>query len=157
MTVDPDGFELAPSVIVTAKSAAGGVVVVGGMVVVVGARGVVGAGAALPTCNLIVVPGSTDSPPGMLCEITMPSWLEPVATGTGTTFATSPFSASWFRAAASVRPSTGGTFTLAGPAETINETFDPVASGVLTAGSVRNTVSAGTVAFGSEVTVTSNL
>src|SRR3954453_15160455 len=143
--------------IVTPKSALGGVVVVGGIVVVVGATGGVGAGAALPTCSLMVVPGSTDSPPGMLCEITMPSWFEPVATGTGTTLATSPFNANWLRAAASVRPSTGGTFTLAGPAETISEIFAPLASGVLTAGSVRNTVSAGTVAFGSDVTVTSNL
>src|SRR3954454_25223913 len=101
---------------VTPKSAVGGVVVVGGRVVVVGATVRVGAGGALTTCSLMVVPGSTDSPPGMLCEITIPSWLEPVATRTGTTFATSPFVANWLRAAAAVRPSSGGTFTLAGPA-----------------------------------------
>src|SRR4051812_50159569 len=102
----------------------------------------------------MVVPGSTDSPPGMLCEMTIPSWFEPVATGTGTTLATSPFRANWLRAAASVRPSTGGTFTLAGPAETISETFDPVASGVLTAGSGRNTGSAAAVGVCSHVTLT---
>ena len=50
-----------------------------------------------------------------------------------------------------MRPSTGGTLTLAGPAETTSVIFDPLATGVLTAGSVRSTVFAGTVAFGSEV------
>ena len=112
------------------RSAVGGAVVggvVGGMVV---ATVVVGAGAALPTWSLIVVPGATSSVDGMLCEMTMPSCTEPVATGTVTTLASRPRWVSWLRAAASVNPSTGGTLTLAGPAETTSVIAEPLATGV---------------------------
>ena len=82
VTAEPDDFVEAPSVIVTDRSALGGVVVVGGMVVVVGARVVVGTGAALPTFSLMVVPGNTESVDGMLCEMTCPSSGESIATVT---------------------------------------------------------------------------
>ena len=78
----------------------------------------------------------------------MPSCTEPVATGTVTTLASRPRWVNWLRAAASVSPSTGGTLTLAGPAETTSVIFEPLATGVLTAGSVRSTVSAGNVGAG---------
>ena len=130
------------------------VVVVAGIVVVVVV--VVGAGAALPTWRRIVVPGSTVSVEGMFCEMTIPSCGDPVAKVWYTTLARRPLPVSWLRAAASVSPSTGGTLTLAGPADTMRLIFEPGATGVLTAGSVRSTVSTATVALGSLVTVTSN-
>ena len=68
------------------KSAVGGAV--WSAATVVGGTVVVGAGAALPTWSRIVVPGATSSVDGMLCEMTMPSCTEPIATGTVTTSAT---------------------------------------------------------------------